>query len=76
MVEEEKVTEMMTNVLTAQKEIKGYKFSCVGKFKLDNVILPCPYCKNQLVTFVTTDIDEACRHGIENNMPMWIHKDG
>lgn len=60
------------NVALSSKDVKGYKFVCSSSgFKE----LTCRFCGQQLVGFVTVDVEEAYKHSLENNVPMWIAKD-
>ena len=70
-MEDKIVDEMYKNVLLAQKEVKGYKFACIGNWCGNR----CAYCRTRPVTFVTTIAADGYKHSQENNMPMWISKD-
>ncbi len=63
----EEVVKLIERTDIAQNA-KGYKFACATSRK-------CRSCANELVAFVTTDLDAAYQHSLSNNAPMWIAKD-
>ena len=61
--------ELIKNVEIASDSTKGYKFSCA------NTPNPCKDCAEQLVSFITQDIEVAYQHSRRNMVAIWISKD-